>query len=223
VADTTLSADAFQSLPSTYSTSAYLPLVLHDPSTGAHEKVWVTNHAAGSVTVTVARGREGTNAQPWNANTQIIDAATVRDLVADWTSALPTDAHTGQRGYRDGIVLERTPGGFGASVGLALPADVGPLLARPSNYPPAGVVIQHRSGYFDGVADAGGNIRVNFRAQFPVDIISFTATSTVLNCLGPYVIYGWDRQGVNLRCFSASPTPVGDGTIVRCSYQASGY
>lgn len=99
LSDTALVSAAFAGLPSNYSGSVYLPMVLHDPSTGVYEVVWVTAHAGGSQTVTAARGREGSSARSWPAGTQVVCAPTIRDGLF-WVptrSALPTDAHVGMR------------------------------------------------------------------------------------------------------------------------------
>ncbi|TDQ01240.1 hypothetical protein [Labedaea rhizosphaerae] len=99
VSDTVISSADFASLPSAATTSVYLPLVLLNPATKTHEKVWVTAHAAGATTLTVVRGRENTAAQAWPAGTQWVCAPTARDGLYPVTtrSALPADAHVGMR------------------------------------------------------------------------------------------------------------------------------
>lgn len=98
VSDTSLSSVDFASLASGFSVGNYLPMVLLNPATKTHEKVWLTGHAAGAETATVVRGRESTGAQAWPAGTQWIVSPTVRDVLAPGgVSALPTDPHTGMR------------------------------------------------------------------------------------------------------------------------------
>lgn len=226
IADTTLSAAAFSALGTGYSTGAYLPLVLHNPSTGAYEVVWVTGHTAASQTVTVVRGREGTTAQAWPSNTQVIDAACVRDIVGGYTRALlPTDPHYGLRALvtDENVVVERTLNGWGPSVGVATPADVGPSVSNFATFPPSNSVITVRAGRAQLVADAGGNVTVTFRTPFPTGLIAFTATSGVFDSLGPYVVYASDRFGASIRAYNATTSPVAAGVNVHVSYIAVGY
>ncbi|WP_409465265.1 hypothetical protein [Amycolatopsis sp. GA6-003] len=77
----------------------YLPIELHDSSQGIFEVVWVVGHLAGSRTVTVVRGREGTPARAWNAGTRLVCAPTAgRDTLSVLASAdLPIDPHLGMR------------------------------------------------------------------------------------------------------------------------------
>lgn len=98
--DTILTSPVFASLPSTYSTSFVLPLVLIDLAAGNYEVVWVTGHLASSQNVTVVRGKEGSTAQAWPQFSQIQAAPTAaRDALAVMTStSRPADAHLGMRG-----------------------------------------------------------------------------------------------------------------------------
>jgi hypothetical protein len=79
-ADAQINSAGLVSLPA-IDTYSYAVLTLYAPASGAYEIVWVTNHAAGSNTATVIRGREGTAAQPWAANTPWLHGPTARDLV----------------------------------------------------------------------------------------------------------------------------------------------
>lgn len=111
VSDTSLSSADFGTLGSGYSSAVYLPIVLLNPATKTHEKVWLTAHTAGATTATVLRGCEGTQAQAWPAGTQWIVAPTIRDgLMPSSSSALPTDGHVGLRAILNdkGEVWERT-------------------------------------------------------------------------------------------------------------------
>lgn len=98
-AATLVSDDFINRLPTGLSTTTYVPVTLQDAATGTYEIVWVNNHAAGSNTANVLRGRESTTALTWPAGTLWIVAPTQRDGVL-WVptrSALPTDAHVGLR------------------------------------------------------------------------------------------------------------------------------
>jgi hypothetical protein len=79
-ADTQISSAGFAGLPviDNYSHAA---LTLYSPATSAYEIVYVTAHAAGATTATIVRGREGTTAQAWLANTPWLHGPTARDLV----------------------------------------------------------------------------------------------------------------------------------------------
>ena len=97
ITDTTMRATGFTQLDSTTG-AKYQALVLHDDAQGVYEIVWVSNHAASSDTVTVARGKEGSSARAWPAGTRVEIAPTAYDaLVAAVTSSLPSDAHIGMR------------------------------------------------------------------------------------------------------------------------------
>jgi len=227
ISDTTLSSTAFAALPTITGTKQYIPLVLHNPTTGVYEVVWVTGHAAASQTVTVVRGKEGSTQQAWPSNTQVLDAPTWRDLLIQTTFAsLPSDAHLGARAVAtdlgtNGVVMEKTPSGWGPSVGMCLGSQAGPIINSTSN-PPDDAVIVSRAGYFDGTADAGGNVTVTFRQPFPLGFIGAQCASVVLNTLGPFVIISGSVSNMVVRCYNASTTPV-NGSVVRFTYDAQGW
>lgn len=79
--DTALTADAFTALPSDFTTTQAMPMVIADDSQGLFEVVLVTGHNAGTNTVTVQRGRQGTIARAWSAGAIVRVAVTRRDLV----------------------------------------------------------------------------------------------------------------------------------------------
>jgi hypothetical protein len=228
ISDTTLSAVAFAGLGTGYSSTTYTPLVLHDPAAGVREVVWVTAHTAAAQTVTVMRGREGTSAVAWPAGTQIVCAPTAaRDGVIHTTlAALPTDGHYNARAVATdqgtaGLPLVRTGVGWAPASGVALASQTGPLVGRASTYPPADATVLVRAGYFEGNSDASGNVHVGFRLPFANDIVSFVATSTVLNTLGPFVVYVYSTSGVSVRCYNG--TTLSASAVVRFSFVAIGY
>ncbi|WP_295819202.1 hypothetical protein [uncultured Deinococcus sp.] len=113
---TTLVSDQFATLPSDLSTTKYLPLVLADDSQKLYEVVWVVGHSAGSTTITVIRGREGSSAQAWGAGALWRAAPTARDYLVPYATraALPVDAHLGMRAeiIADGTIVVKTPSGW---------------------------------------------------------------------------------------------------------------
>jgi hypothetical protein len=121
VSDTALVSNDFTSLPSGLSTTMYLPVTLQDPANKVYEIVWVTAHAAGSNTVTVVRGREGTAARAWPASTLWTCAPTLRDGVLSVANAaaLPADPHIGLRVCQQDTqqMLEWTTGGWALELG----------------------------------------------------------------------------------------------------------
>ena len=168
ISDTTIKSNAFTGLPTTYSTSRYLPLVLHNPTAGLYELVWVTGHASSSTSVTVVRGREGSTAQAWTAETRVLCAPSSRDVVGVSTLAgLPADAHLGARyAVSDkSYVAEKTnSGGWGPTVGVALGDHVGPRGSGANAPGDAALVV--RAGYATGAVDGSGQLAVTFRQPF---------------------------------------------------------
>lgn len=225
ISDTTISSTSFVGLPTTYSTSLYLPLVLHDPSRGVYEVVWATGHTTGSANVTIVRGREGSTAQAWPGGTQVAMAPSSRDLVPALTRAtLPADPHQGMRALLtdESVVVERTLAGWGPSVGVANPGDVGPNVNAGTTYPPANSVIQLRAGWATYVTDASGNATVAYRTPFLTSTIAITITSNDFRCLGPYVIYASDLTGFSLTSYSGSTVRL-NAIVCSISYIAIGY
>lgn len=170
ISDTTLSSADFSPLGSGYTTSNYLPIVLLNPATKTHEKVWITAHTAASTSVTVVRGRESTSAQAWPSGTQWIVAPTARDTLGQAnTTSLPTDPHVGWRQSmqdKGGEVRQQTRNaGYQADVGLAIPAEIGKV--RAGTAIANGHVMIVRASYATGTTDASGLFTVTFTAPFP--------------------------------------------------------
>lgn len=117
--DTTLTSPAFASLPSTPSTTRYIPITLADDSLSLFETVWVTGHAAGSQAVTVVRGREGSASRAWGTGTTWRVAPTIRDVIPVYATRanLPGDAHIGSKALivAESLCLERYAGGWAPS------------------------------------------------------------------------------------------------------------
>ena len=228
ISDTTLSSTAFQVLPTTFSTTRYMPIEIHNPTTGAHEVVWITGHASGSSNVTVVRAKEGTSAQAWPAQSQVLDSATARDLLIVSTfSALPADAHLGARALVSdlgtaGVVMEKTPSGWGPAVGVALASQVGPNHHGSVNPPDDGVMLM-RGGYINGsVADGSGGISVTFRTPFPTACTAVSVTSATFAAVGAFVVTTVTNTGFIARVHNGT-TAVAGGTAVFGSYIAMGY
>jgi hypothetical protein len=230
ISDTALVSDAFSALPSDYTTARYLPLVVHDPSTGVFEVVWVTAHTAASTTVTVVRARESTTALAWPSGSHVICAPTIRDTLSTYTLAgLPTDAHTGMRALvtDQGYVTERILGGWAASVGVARASDVGPrrdLATNPASS--AGIVV--RAGHVSGVTNSSGQVSVTYRTPFPTATLAVTITpagssvplySTQADTAAGFTAQVWGVS--NLSPFTT--TVFGSGYSANFSYLAVGY
>lgn len=177
--DLTLSSAAFQALGTGFSTTEYMPIELHNPATGTYEIVYIVGHAAASNTVTVQRGKEGTSAQPWPANTLIVDAVTGRDLVAAYTRAtLPADAHLGMRALvtDENNVLAKMLAGWGPAIGIANAAAIGPN--RAGSNPPNSANFLIAAGYYPNLTPNGsGIISINWRQAFPTACFAAMAWS----------------------------------------------
>lgn len=180
ISDTTISAAIFSGLATDYSSTKYLPLTLHDPTSGVFEVVWVTAHTAASTSVTVVRAREGTTAVAWPSGSHIMCAPTIRDaLSASTLAGLPSDAHAGLRAVvtDKGYVAERTGVGlWGASTGVALGDDIGPR--RLGVYPPSNAGLYLRAGHVTDATNSSGQISVAFRTPFPSATVVVMITPT---------------------------------------------
>lgn len=195
ISDTALVADIFANLPTTYTTTQYLPLVIHDPSTNLYEVVWVTAHSSTSTTVTVVRARESTTARAWPTGSYVICSPTIRDSLSTSTLAgLPTDAHTGMRAMvtDKGDVRQRlNSGAWAASVGVALADDIGPYGG--GSFPSSSSGIFVRAAHLTGTTDSSGQIAVTYRTPFPTATIAVAVTGR-----GPSVpIYSADNPTTN--------------------------
>lgn len=120
---TSLTSADFAGLPSDLSTVKYVPIVLADDSQRLFEVVWVTGHSAGSTTVTVIRGREGSTARSWGAGALWRCGPTSRDAQPLYANraALPADAHLGMRAF---LLDEGRPVVKGANGWAIASADV---------------------------------------------------------------------------------------------------
>lgn len=228
ISDVTMSSLAFAALGTTFSTTHYMPVVLHNPAIPTFEVVWITGHSAASNNVTVVRAKEGTTAQAWPAGTQVLNAATVRDLLGVGTLAgVPADAHLGMRWLAQdlgtaGAVVEKTPSGWLASVGLALPSQVGPIHGGSTN-PPDDATIVSRVGYINGtLADGSGGISVTYRQPFPTATIGVVVNSGTFGAVGPFVLSVVSASGFTVRAHNGTvAVPV--STPIFASYHAVGY
>lgn len=176
--DTSLSSADFTSLDINYTTQVVLPLVLHNPATHEHEVVWVTNHSAGSQTVTVVRGKEGTDAQPWPGGTQWICAPTVtRDgllAASAATVAAITDAHLGMRAVETDTGLVKVMTSSGLHSGLY--ADPAGLTPGHGSATPASAVPIIKAFTTSYSPNASGVGTVNFPGPpFPNGVIAIVA------------------------------------------------
>lgn len=173
---TSLNSASFANLPTNYSTSFVLPLTLHDPAQGIYEVVWVTAHAAGSQQVTVVRGKEGSQAQPWPQFTQVLAAPTAaRDALAVITSSTrPADGHLGMRAVETDTnqVKELTSSGWLSG----LYSDAAGLTPGHGSSVPSTAVPIIKAFTSSYTADGSGNGVVAFPgAAFPNGVISCLA------------------------------------------------
>jgi hypothetical protein len=229
IGDTTLTSNAFATLPSGQTTSAVTPLVLHNPAAGTHEVVWVTAHTASATTATVVRGKESSTAQAWPTGTQWICAPTAaRDgLPALSAAALTamTDPHVGMRALEtdSSTVKEWTyAGGWQAEVGVCKATDLNPN--RSGGSPPNTGAMTLRSGYISGTTNGSGDLSVTFTGAFPV------ACHTAFACVAdPTVWFGIvsvsaeSATGLTFHCADTSPLAAHASGLVKLFYLAIGY
>lgn len=236
ISDLTANSACFAGLATTFtsgSTVVYAPLVLHDPSLGVHEVVWIVGHGAGSQQVTVLRGREGTAAQPWPSGTQVICAPTAsRDALtffarAGSTNLRPPDAHVGMRNLDAdvGAVVELTElSGWQPSVGVALATDVGPDINLAN--PPSDAAVIMRAGRFHSTTASDGTITVSYRNPFPNGTISVVVTAIGV-WDSPLSVNSVTASGFVLQAWATSGFPAGTklgaGGDLGAFYQAVGY
>lgn len=226
ISDTTLTSAAFSALPNTFSTTVYLPLVLHDPSANLYEAVWVTAHTTSSTSVTVVRGREGSTARAWSSGTRVICPPTIRDAQASYTrAALPSDAHYGMRALvtDENVINERSIAGWKPSVGVAAPAEVGPQAFALSTFPPSNSVIQLRAGTVTGTLDGTGQATVNYRVAFPTATIAVTPVSRYTGSEGPIVVFTASASGFSMIIWRPSTGARAAGADYTVMYTAVGY
>lgn len=233
VSDTSLSSVDFTSLGSGWSAGNYLPIVLLDPSTKVHEKVWLTSHAADAETATVVRGRESTAPRAWPAGTQWIVAPTVRDALAPAaTGAYPADPHVGMRIVMldKGYAAERTYiGEWAPSTGVALGEQVGNR--RNNVIVPGWAALQMRAGHASGTTDVDGRITVAYKVPFSTATVSavvlsnggtgaaVTIFSVPAETVNGFTVQAWRVSNLN----PYTTLPVTGGVAFTFCYLAVGY
>lgn len=223
ITDTTLRAPAFTALDTDYG-EKYVPLVLHDDAAGVYEIVWVSAHASGSDTVTVARGKEGTSARAWPSGTRVECAPTRRDMIIDTTAAgLPSDAHFGLRANRidklDRVVKTFT--GWVPEEGVALAADVGPNMHGVQ--PPDGAIIVMRAQYVPAfTTNSTGDKTVNFKQPFANNCLAAWLTSVDFNHVGPFVVSAVSASSCSFTVYNGNATRTTQ-TGVSCVLHAMGW
>jgi TP901 family phage tail tape measure protein len=166
---------------------------------GVYEVVWVTAHTAGSNTVTVVRGTEGTSAQPWSAGARVESAPTSYDTVlARLAASLPSDPFIGQRVNRGdrSDVLERVNGYWGPSVGAGIASDQKNNMM--SDTAPNGSVFLLRMGTAGPTTDANGKLSCTFQTPFPNKCHTFIPVSTFLNAGGNTVVSAISNTGADV-------------------------
>ena len=231
IGDTSLVSANFATLAVTgfYSTTAILPITLHNPATGAHEEVWVTGHTTSSTSVTVIRGKEGTSAQAWPAGTQWVCAPTAsRDGLGAFTSAqvsAMTDQHVGQHVIEidTGRLKVNTYGsGWGPMVGVATPTDMNPNRAGSSISATSALTL--RGGYVNATPAAGGLVTVTFTTPFT------NACHAAWVCIADYTLWigtvsiaNESATGLTIHCADGPPYTPHTSTAVKLFWMAVGY
>lgn len=224
ISDTTITCADFAALPATYSTSRYLPLVLHDPALKVSEVVWVTAHVAASASVTVVRAKEGSTARAWPSGSQVLCAPTIRDGLPVYTRAtLPTDAHIGQRVAvsDESVVVERLGSTWGASVGLCQAAEAGP---RRTGTIPTTAVVTMRGGHKSGTSATGGLLTVTHPVAFPTATICTTVSLVDAGVSCVPAVSAETASTVTFIFYKTSDgLPIASGVNVIVQYQSMGY
>lgn len=204
VSDTSMSAAAFASLPSSPTASLYIPLVLQNPSTGAKEIVYITAHTAAATTVTVVRGMEGTTALAWGSGSTWSVAPTVRDggAMAVTSSTNPASPHAGLTIVESdtwALKTKTVTAGWQAAVGLSLPAHFTATATNGGISPSA--TLQMRGGPLFAVAPNGsGVLAVTFTIPFPQGVITAWAQSMDgTKVIGDFTCESLTVNGMNIR------------------------
>lgn len=226
ISDTTLNSTAFASLPSTYSTTYYLPLTLQNPVTGAYEIVYVTAHVAGSNNVTVIRAREGSSAQAWPQNSAVGCNVTLRDILSHGlVASRPADPHVGMRWVDTDTSREMTwtnTAGWQPTAGMANVAELG---TRRSNAAiPAGAIITRRGGHKTSQAtDSGGLLNIFHATPYPTMTIGGHVVSTNgSEFIGAFSLDNERADGFTVYCWKLNGTLHTSGTV-SFYYESSGY
>lgn len=227
ISDTTIQSSVFTTLATDYSSTKYLPLVLHDPTAGVYEVVWVTAHSGSSANVTAVRGREGSSARAWPSGTRVICSPTTRDVLSTSTRAgLPADAHYGARYLLtdESVVVEKTIKGYMPSAGVANPSEVGPQAFSLGTFPPTNSVVMVRAGTVTGTLDGTGQTTVNYRVAFPTATIAAIPVSRFTGSKGPIVVFAASASGFSVIFYENPATGARSaGQDFTLSYMAVGY
>jgi hypothetical protein len=221
---TTLVDTGFQALPTVTGTADYVPLAFTDSTLKLTEIMWVTAHASSSSTITVVRAKESTTARAWTTGTTFAQAETTRDGLLPVTSGtIPSDLHVGARVEETDTKLVRQKtftAGTQASVGVALPSDVGPR--RSAANPGTGDTILIRTGNGVIATNGSGDATVNFRVAFPNACCAVTANSADAGAFTGFItITNETASSFDVRCNN-----VGGGAFngtMRISYIATGW
>lgn len=199
ITDTTMRAAGFADLPPDLSTTKYTPLVLHDDAQALYEIVWVSGHTGTSDTVTVVRGKEGSTARAWPANTRVECAPTAYDVVkASVLAGLPTDAPIGMRAMLGDKfdTRERVNGYWAPSAGAGIASDQKNNMMGVT--PPNGACFLLRMGTAGAATDANGKLSCTFQTPFPNNCHTLIPVSTFLNAGGNLVVGGVSATGADV-------------------------
>jgi hypothetical protein len=199
ISGTTMQSADFVNLPTDYSASRYLPLVLHDDSLGVYEIVWITGHTSGSNTVTIARGKEGSSPQPWAAGSRVECAPSQYDRTVVRTSgSMPSDPWIGMRVERSdkSDVVQWTGNQWAPAAGMGLASDQNPNMHAVS--PPDGAVFTIRAGTATGTTSASGLLSCTFRTPFPNGCLGIAPVSTFFNASGILIVSAVRTTGADV-------------------------
>lgn len=226
VSDTTISSADFTSLATGYSTGNYFPIILLDPTTKTHEKVWLVGHASSSTDITVVRGREGTAAQAWPSGTQWVSGPTIRDtLFPSNSTSLPTDPHVGMRGiFMDKFeTWDRTYLQGWKGCVKAVGADMGRAADATTSHP-TGRVPEMRMWTATGTTDASGILAATIpNGGFSTRLISAVATRyDVQSAFVPTISASSTKTVINILASNTGTGAVGSSLISVC-LMAIGY
>lgn len=231
ISDTTISSTAFASLPTLYSTSQYLPLVLRDDALGVYEVVWVVAHSAASNNVTVERGKEASTARAWPSGSRFDCAPTIRDGVSVTSrSVLPTDPSVGSRHTLDDegfTVVGTYDSGWQSDVGVAIPAEYG-LRQAGTALPTTSPVIM-RGGQPTLFTDGSGQMQITYTAPFPHATLHAVLTWVSGGGVVPFYNLGVVAGSHTAAGFKAylfrvdTGAAAGSGVSTVFSYMATGY
>lgn len=226
VSDTTLSSAEFVGFSNGYSTSNYFPIVLLNPATRQHEKVWLVAHTSSSPDITVVRGRESTAALAWPSGTQWVCGPTIRDtLLPGNSTVLPTDPHVGLRACMlDKLeVWERTylQGWLGSVRAVA--ADMGRALDGTTSHP-TGRVPHMKMWTASGTTTGGGILAATVpNGGFPTRIVSVNFTRYGSSTPVIFTVEGaTTTTQINVLCTLLAGTPAASTSVAVC-IQAVGY